>query len=199
MKDQVKVLSLTRDDLGERDEESAIFGCGFAHPRLWEQYGHNHRGICLCFNREKLTRMLTKELSKHGDPVHGPVVYHDGFIKPEGYTFPLDEMDTYSDEEIIARLIRAGMDELFFTKVMEGSESEYRFVVPTAGTKPLLVPVRDALRAVMLGELVSEHYTPSIVALLEQSGVKELDVKILRVRWQDGGPFLRDPTAPGHS
>ncbi len=89
---------------------------------------------------------------------------------------------------------------MFFTKVKDWeSESEYRFAVPTVGTKPLLVYVRDALWAMMLAELLSEHYTPSIVTLLEQPGVKELDVKILRVSWQDGGQFLRDQTAPGYS
>jgi hypothetical protein len=200
VKDQVKVLSLTRDDSANRDPETAIFGRGFAHPRLWEQYADKHRGICLCFDKEKLTRTLLTKLAKHGKPEHGEVIYRDGPIEATAYTFPLAEIDTYQDDVIIDRLIRAGMTELFFTKTKDWeTEAEYRFVVPTRGLEPLLAYVRDALRAVILGELASEHYKPSIVSLLEQPGVKELNVRILRVLWGDGVPFLRDPVAPGYS
>ena len=54
---------------------------------LWEQYADSHRGICLCFDKEKLTAMLIKELSRHGDPVHDEVAYRDGPITPSAYTF----------------------------------------------------------------------------------------------------------------
>src|SRR6266487_7145354 len=154
-KEQVKVLSLTRDDLRDGDAESAIFGRGFAHPRLWEQYADNHRGICLCFDREKLIRMVSEEVVRRGERLfHGPVVYRDGPIKAEAYTFPMSDFEAgYSNAKIIDRLITRNMDELFFTKVEDWkTEFEYRFVVPTAGMKPLLVYVRDALRSVMLGE-----------------------------------------------
>jgi hypothetical protein len=72
LKDRVKVLSLTQDDPVERDEGSAVFGRGFAHPRLWEHYADDHRGVCLCFDREALTRTLTARLGRHGPVEHGP-------------------------------------------------------------------------------------------------------------------------------
>src|SRR5690242_13384143 len=55
LKGRVKVLSLTEDNLSEPDE-SAVFGRGFAHPRLWEHYADNHSGVCLCFDRQALIR-----------------------------------------------------------------------------------------------------------------------------------------------
>jgi len=201
VKEQVKVLALTRDDLSDRDPETAIFGRGFARPRLWEQYADNHRGVCLCFDCEKLVRMLRQELAPGDERIwDGPVVYRDGPIKADAYTFPDSEFDKYSDSEIIDRLITRNKDELFFTKAKDWEiEFEYRLVVPTAGMEPLPVYVRDALRVVMLGELVGKEYTPSIVALLDEPGVKELEIRILRVQWQDGAPYLRDPTAFGYS
>jgi DUF2971 family protein len=60
LKSHVKVLSLTHDDPGERD--ATEFGRGFAHPRLWEQYADDHRGVCLCFDSEKLIDRLTARL-----------------------------------------------------------------------------------------------------------------------------------------
>ncbi len=200
VKDQVKVLSLTRDGPADGDPETAIFTRGFAHPRLWEQYADKHRGVCLCFDKEALTRALMTELAKHGKPEHGAVMYRDGPIAPTAYTFSLAQIDSESDDDIIDHLIQAGMTELFFTKTKDWeTEAEYRFVVPTRGIEPLPAYVRGALRAVILGELASEHYKPSIVTLLEQPGVRELNVRILRVRWGDGAPFLRDPMALGYS
>ena len=128
--------------------------------------------------------------------VQNVILNVDGFVQLYG-SF---EFDKYSDSEIIDRLITRNKDELFFTKAKDWeTEFEYRLVVPTAGMEPLPVYVRDALRVVMLGELVGKEYTPSIVALLDEPGVKELEIRILRVLWQDGAPYLRDPTAFGYS
>lgn len=202
VKKQVKVLSLTEDDVSVRpNQEEAIFGRGFAHPRLWEQYADNHRGICLCFDRQTLVKRMRSEVKKHGERMWcDPVAYRDGPIRPEAYTFSEREFEKFSDEEVIDRLITANRHELFFTKVTDWqTEKEFRFVVPSVGTDPLPVYVRDALRVVMLGELTSEHYTPAILALLGKEGVAELNIRVLRLRWQDGSPFLRDPTLIGYS
>jgi hypothetical protein len=94
VKRRVKVLCLTRDDPRNPDGEDAIFGRGFAHPRLWEQYADNHRGICLCFDREKLVRLLSVEVRGRREPLfHGPVVYRDGRVSLEEYTFPASDFD----------------------------------------------------------------------------------------------------------
>jgi Protein of unknown function (DUF2971) len=201
VKKQVKVLSLTEDDVSVRPPEEAIFGRGFAHPRLWEQYADNHRGICLCFDRQTLVKRMRREVKKRGERLwYGPVAYRDGPIKPEAYTFSEREFYDYCDEEIIDRLITANRRELFFTKTKDWqTENEFRFVVPSIGTDPLPVFIRDALRVVLLGELTSEHYTPAILALLGKEGVAELNIRVLRLQWQDGAPFLRDPTLIGYS
>ncbi len=134
--------------------------------------------------------MLTTELATHGKPWHGEVIYRDGPIEPNAYTFSLAEIDTYSDDEVIDRLIEAGITESFFTKTKDWeTEAEYRFVVPTRGMEPLLVYVRDVLRAIILGEFASQHYKPSIMSLLEQPGVKELNDP--QSAWGDGAPFDR--------
>ncbi|MGH9918018.1 MAG: DUF2971 domain-containing protein [Nitrososphaerales archaeon] len=199
VKDLVKVFSLTRDDLSRREHDVAVFGRGFAHPRLWEQYADRHRGVCLCFDKEKLAGVMLTKLAKHAELEHGEVVYRDGPIDPQAYTFSLADTERYTNEEIVDRMIRAGMHELFFTKVKDWeAEVEYRFVVPTRDTKPLYVPARGALRAVMLGEETSEHYTPAILRILEEPGTREIGIRVLRVRWGDGAPFLRDPTRPGY-
>ena len=37
-------------------------GRGFALPRMWAQYANNNSGICLIFNKEKLSRIIRKQL-----------------------------------------------------------------------------------------------------------------------------------------
>jgi hypothetical protein len=62
----MKVLSLTRDDPDRGNRMSVLFGRGFAHPRLWEQYADNHHGVCLCFHLGKLIDELSAGLAPLG-------------------------------------------------------------------------------------------------------------------------------------
>jgi hypothetical protein len=148
-----------------------------------------------------LIELVRSEIERRGERLwYGSICYRDGPIAPEAYTFSERGFEEFDDETIIDRLITANRDELFFTKVKDWeTEKEFRFVVPTSDREPLAVYVRDALRVVMLGEHVSEHYTPALRALLTAEGVANLGIRLLRVKWQDGAPFLRDSTRLGYS
>src|SRR5215218_7593821 len=52
---EMRILSLTMDASGYNDERLRAFARGYARPRMWEQYGDAHRGICLAFSAECLT------------------------------------------------------------------------------------------------------------------------------------------------
>lgn len=52
--DRMRVLSFTRD--AERDAEYAGFDCCWSRPRMWEQYGDLHRGVCLSSSAQSTTR-----------------------------------------------------------------------------------------------------------------------------------------------
>jgi Protein of unknown function (DUF2971) len=42
----------------------ATFDCAWARPRMWEQYGDNHTGACLLFDRGRLEASLRNEVGE---------------------------------------------------------------------------------------------------------------------------------------
>jgi hypothetical protein len=63
-RDRMRVLSFTRDadDPGSFSGFSRRdFDCCWARPRMWEQYGDNHRGACLLFDPIRLERAICEQ------------------------------------------------------------------------------------------------------------------------------------------
>jgi hypothetical protein len=193
--DRVKVFCLTRDDLSDRDEESAIFGRGFAHPRLWEHYADTHCGVCLCFDRRQLTTQLTRRLARFGPLEHGPVQYVDRAIAPDALRFLIEESNHMPLTDALHKHFDTHVRELFFTKLRDWeTEAEYRFVVRTDNTEPVDVNIAGSLRAVIIGEAVRPQYLPSLSALCDSKRVS-----IHRIQWPHGRPYFTDPRARGYT
>lgn len=185
-KNFINVLSLTRDDPAERKTSSAPFGRGFAHPRLWEQYADNHHGVCLCFDLASLIDELAVSLAEVGRVDHGPVVYEDAVIAAEALTVTMNELRERGVEAAVSNHVRAHIAELFFTKLKDWeTEMEYRFVVETDDTEPILASVRRSLRAVILGEAVSPFYQPAFTVLCDPT-----NTAVLRMNWNHAKPHL---------
>jgi hypothetical protein len=195
LKDRVKVLALTRDDPSERSAETAIFGSGLAHPRLWEHYAESHRGVCLCFDRVMLTTRLTKKLARHGEVLHGPIKYVDGEIAPGARQILLDEVSAMTSAAALDAHVAKHVKELWFTKLRDWeTEFEYRFVIQTQDADPIYVSIANSLRAVVIGEETSTQYLPALSELCDPAGVE-----IHRIKWQDGRPWFINPRALGYS
>jgi hypothetical protein len=178
-----KVMSVTRDE--PRPPPNEIFGRGFARPRLWAQYGGNHSGVCLCFDRHALVAHLVPELRKLGRLEHGDVLYEDEPIAPHVLHFDLGLAAARGVEALIEELLDRHLDELFFKKLCDwATEYEYRFVVRTSNGEPVVVDIAPALRGVVLGEAVSSSYYPAIRALCDSRGIA-----VTKLKWVNGQPI----------
>jgi hypothetical protein len=188
LKSYIKILSLTRDD---EDRSSDVFGRGFAHPRLWENYADNHRGVCLCFDREILTARLAEQLESYGRVHHGPVSYGDTEIAASALHVILDELRAQGPTDAASAHLAENIDELFFTKLTDWeTELEYRFVIQTDQREPLFARVNPALRAVILGaDDGCRFYEPAFAKICDPAGIA-----IFQMRWIHGRPHL----APRH-
>jgi len=58
-----------RDDLGPQ---------GYAHDRMWAQYAGNHTGVCIFFDRARLTQRMEEHFKNRGRLLHGAVSYDSG-------------------------------------------------------------------------------------------------------------------------
>jgi hypothetical protein len=59
--ESAKVLCLTMDAMRPAPRE--IFGRGWAHSRMWAQYGGGHSGVCLIFDWRLLEKRLSETLT----------------------------------------------------------------------------------------------------------------------------------------
>jgi hypothetical protein len=178
-----KLMSLTRDE--QRPLPNEIFGRGFAHPRLWEQYGGDHRGVCLCFDRDALIEELEAELQGVGQLRHGDVVYEDEPIAGQVLHFDLNDAAERGIETLVDELLKTHADELFFKKLCDwATEYEYRFVLRNDSPDAVVVTVASALRGVILGSLVSASYFPALRSLCDPR-----EIAISQLRWVNGRPI----------
>jgi hypothetical protein len=196
-RDAMRVLAFSRDagdGLGLRDP---TFDCAWARPRMWEQYGDNHTGACLLFDRSRLEATLTSEL---GDKAFvGEVRYDREGIAASGVQHVTDEriFDEKQRQQAVADHIDRYRDDFFLLKSDDfETEAEYRVVLKTDDDQPPVgyttdeegyayVGYGDALVAVVVGRHFPLWQKPGARDLCDSTGVK-----LLRMWWERGTPLL---------
>jgi Protein of unknown function (DUF2971) len=184
LKRSVRVLSLIEDDSVYRLPHESVFSRGFSHPRLWEQYADNHKGVCLLLDRQELVQEATRVAAPLGRLEHRSVTYRDGEIGFEASGVDLNRILKQSVNEVLEAHLDEHVDELFFTKLNDwASEVEYRFLLRWDSEEELFVDVAKVLRGVIAGHAVADEYAPAFQALCEPPGIK-----LARIWWKNGRP-----------
>jgi hypothetical protein len=159
VRDQARLLSLSqgREKTDETGSEQLYLG-PWARPRMWEQYGDNHAGVCFVFDR----RTLLKTADESGLR-HGAVNYTlAGWRESAAATPDLTGFDLANADAASAKYLAAHWDSIFLLKTDDyASEHEYRLISePTPdGSDPgdVFLPIADALRFVVVGERFSRR------------------------------------------
>jgi len=179
------LLSLTIDADPQDDGERPPFCFGGARARMWEQYAERYRGVCLVFDKARLTQRFTEALP--GGTVtriyHRPVIY-DG----AGMRKPIIEVDAVrSDPDFFDGYVEANHGALFFTKILDWqTEHEYRFVaIAAADDSSLSIDYSDALKWVIAGNQLADWERPAVVGASRQAGARPL-----LMRWDRWRPGL---------
>jgi len=131
---------------------------GYARPRMWDQYGDKHKGVCLVFDEEELGHAVTR-MANGRQQFSGEVEYLDSSFgpmrqdaDPYGLVY-LEDVKQRGLSSILEPLIAKFSDSLFFTKHKDWEhESEQRWVVRSEEERvPDFVPILGVLRVVLLG------------------------------------------------
>lgn len=152
---ETKIISFTLDAAPADSPEHAR---GYARPRMWEQYAHNHAGVCLVFERAPLTDLLMSYLAKYGEAVSDEVLYSNrprqGHERARSLNATRLMEEGEGDLEVgLRKHISMHVAELFFRKLADwASEHEYRFLVLDSIERVVEAPYSNTLRAVILGE-----------------------------------------------
>jgi hypothetical protein len=185
LKSTVRVLSLTQDDDRTRLMQDEVFGRGFSHPRLWEQYADNHAGVCLVLDKRRLLDAVLTAASSKGTLEHGPVAYRDGAIEAAASGVDLQAISQQGIDQVLTHHLERHVRELFFTKLEDwASEEEFRFVLRWDDDDELYVNVEDALRGVIVGHAVAKEYAPALEALCAP-----MKVQLAKIQWMNGRPI----------
>ncbi len=166
----------------------------YARPRMWDQYGDKHRGVCLVFDRAALQE--TAQAAGQGTITFSAVEYTEGgFHDTQGASAPdLAGFDVGGAEEaVFEHSLRYFYDFLFVKTLDWAAEHEYRFVLDpdSVGFEPIppdeqvFLPIESSLRYVMIGQEFPEERLPALLEVL--AGYP--DVEVRRVLWENGIVF----------
>jgi len=188
VKNNCKVLCTSQDDpRAVADGVDYSFHRGYARPRMWAQYGDEHRGVCLVLDRNALNDQIGDHLRGRGRVYSGPVEYAN-WHADEVLAFNLNYGDIVdgSLDAVLQAKVERHHRAYFFTKAEDwSSEIEWRWVVCGTDSKPEDVPLGGSLRAIVLGADFPQVYEPAIVPFGER-----FSVPIARLCWRNGTPIV---------
>lgn len=200
-RDRCRVLSLTHNDASARE----TFGCCWARPRMWEQYADKHRGVCLVFDAERLTRAMQDAFRAHQiQSWCREVVYTEAGIAGSTLRFLTDTRIFDADQraDAVTEFIERNIDDFFFLKTDDfKTEHEYRIVitgdesVAAAPGSPVsfegefaYVKYGDALEAVLVGERFPNWQLLGANRTCERAGAR-----LGKVGWEHRRPIAFPP------
>jgi hypothetical protein len=145
---------------------------GWARDRMWAQYADNHRGVCLCFDRTTLVSSFRESLAQRGKCIEGDVTYDDD---DAGTYIDYDEARKVGSEEYARRFREDAAQEHYLRKRKDWEgEREFRIVLldarPWSGHAR--VPIRDSLKAIIVGHRFSDAYRPCLEVLHRDLGIR---------------------------
>lgn len=150
------MLCLTRDDptLASDNEDDKDIRVGYAHARMWAQYGDNHKGVCFVFDKAQLNASIESVTGKFG-LFHGPINYRSSARNPNGDAFHLAYLEDILDPRMFGLLeqhITKHHQALFFNKHIDWrDEWEYRWVFRSENENPIFIPIDKCIKALILG------------------------------------------------
>lgn len=158
--DSIKVFAST--GYQENKNATGLSGHIYCHPRMWAQYGNNHKGICLIFNKKKLNTCFEKSsdiFKFYNDEVEYlewiEIINSDFYVDYESGKKYIKNKNELFEEIIKNDFIKSR----FFKKHNDWrDECEYRWLAISKKETDLFVDFGDSLEAIVLGCDVNPRY-----------------------------------------
>ena len=168
------------------DDMNRFPGKGFNHPRMWAQYGENHRGICFVFDVKRLYSEL--RITHRKRPIfRGRVNYSDKYIdcninNESPYSVDLRALGEIGKDKLYIEHLTKFRNTYFFSKHKDWiDECEYRFVLLDDNSNDVFIDLRTSIVAVILGSEFPMCHKPTLVELC-----KELKIDAFKISWYQG-------------
>ena len=193
LKEKTRLLCFSQDtDPLSGNHMIDIFNRGFCKPRMWAQYGDNHKGVCLVFDRNKLTHQINDQLAHKHLVLASHVKYRNRNVIPnlfasddQQYSIDIDHLQKHGKEQYVAHHLSTHVERLFFEKMNDWSgESEWRYIVFSDSETDLYVNYGNSLVGVMFGNDTEEDDIISVMNMTNRTGVRHMGLK-----WKNCSPW----------
>jgi Protein of unknown function (DUF2971) len=160
---------------------------GYAKPRMWAQYGQNHAGVCLIFDRNLLDKTIRNTLSSKGEIYSGRVHYrHRNAEDADAFNIFHDQIRRNSIDRVVREMVNRYFTNYFFTKAEDwANECEWRWLLRGTDNKPEYVNIAESIRGVVVGSDFPETDKSSVLRLAEKFGIP-----VAKVIWMNGYPTV---------
>jgi hypothetical protein len=184
-----RVLCLTRDDpVSSSTPPTNVFGRGFAHSRMWAQYGGNHSGVCLIFEKAALAQAIVEEVAPYGRLHSGRVRYLDwSGGEVDAFLLDYDEIRERGLDAVVQRQVEQHHRVFFFQKNSDwANEWEYRWILVSPVEDEVFVSINASLRGVCIGPDFSVEDLDRMREACQPLSVEA----IARCVWRNGWPVI---------
>ncbi|MFM5201467.1 DUF2971 domain-containing protein [Aeromonas caviae] len=178
IKTKCKVLCFTKDmpHLG-KDFLNDIYLRGFAKPRMWAQYGDNHKGVCLIFDRQRIETLLKEQYSSIADLYASDIKYKNTLLKGDIFKSPYTLNYPLLKEIGITEYVRQHIDEynneLIFEKSLDWrDENEFRYLMYIDSTENQFLKFGNALSGIVFGTDTTEEDQHSVFQATYKDGIQ---------------------------
>ena len=194
IKSRVKTLCFSEDikiDTLKNNLKSFGLKIGWGYPRMWAQYGSNHKGVCLMFDKKNLDMTIKKELMKNFYTYCGSVKYTDKLIDEELSNINFKIVKSIGIANSITNRIYNHIEDFFFKKAEDWqNEREYRYLlVPKNEIEDEIidVPISNSLRVIILGSEIDERNEKEIEEI-----AKKINVRVYKMDWDFSIPMINN-------
>lgn len=182
--------------VSESRKETGLFYQGFDRPRMWEQYGEAHHGVCLGFEKSWLDGVFSN-IQDNENFFMKRIEYEDFVLNFNIYLtlFPTDKGKSYTPEEIV----RKNLNQWFFRKGRDyQDENELRFLhLSNKTSQEVYFSITTSMRELIFGEKVSKETITFYYPIIKKYFP---NVTIYQMSWTYGSgtknPFKIDTTEP---
>lgn len=178
IKTKCKVLCFSKDMPGlGKDMLNDIYLRGFAKPRMWAQYGDNHKGLCLIFDRKRIESLLIEQFDQESELYGSDISYRNsplkGDIRSSPYTLNYPLLRELGIAEYVKRHIYTYNSELIFEKSLDWrDENEYRFLMHIDSLENQFLKFGNALKGVVFGAAATDDDQRDIFQLVYKGGTQ---------------------------
>lgn len=149
---------------------------GYEYSRMWALYGDNHKGVCICLNKEKF---IIENQSRISPELFKNIFYTEFDIsKPiEHKNIEIDKIRELGLRNFIRKEFRPqNIDHLFFTKNKEWeSEHEYRLIYFSDKNENEYCSIQNCIEEIFLGIDFDTNYLASIKDKTLGINISQLD------------------------